>query len=143
MISSTKPKRMAPSAILKASVAKHLGVASSAGPYILGDPGADSGDEEKSKRAEKYMVRRKIKNGEKSPWGQSLTRPVPNGRRRSGIGARKHVVPRGSSRRSLFFFVPYIFPPVQTFPRPHYLPLGLRGWFQTELDSSQSCYHYK
>ena len=52
---------------------------------ILGDPGADSGDEEKSKRAEKYMARRKVKNGEKSPWGQCLTRPVPNGRRRSGF----------------------------------------------------------
>ena len=52
---------------------------------ILGDPGADSGDEEKSKRAEKYMARRNVKNGEKSPWGQCLTRPVPNGRRRSGF----------------------------------------------------------
>ena len=31
------------------------------------------------------MVRRKVKNGEKSPWGQCLTRPVPNGRRRSGF----------------------------------------------------------
>ena len=47
---------------------------------ILGDPGADSG-----KRAEKYMARRKVENGEKSPWGQCLTRPVPNGRRRSGF----------------------------------------------------------
>jgi len=28
------------------------------------------------------MARRKVKNGEKSPWGQCLTRPVPNGRRR-------------------------------------------------------------
>ena len=52
---------------------------------ILGDPGADSGHEEKSKRAEKYMARRKVKNGEKSPCGQCLTRPVPNGRRRSGF----------------------------------------------------------
>ena len=26
------------------------------------------------------MARRKEKNGEKSPWGQCLTRPVPNGR---------------------------------------------------------------
>ena len=50
---------------------------------ILGDPGADSGDEGKSKRAEKHMARRKVKNGEKSPWGQCLTRSVPNGRRRS------------------------------------------------------------
>ena len=31
----------------------------------------------------KNMTRRKEKNGEKSPWGQCLTRPVPNGRRRS------------------------------------------------------------
>ena len=53
--------------------------------HILGDPGADSGDEEKSKRAEKYMARRKVKNDEKSPWGQCLTRPVPNGSRRSGF----------------------------------------------------------
>ena len=52
---------------------------------ILGDPGADSEDEEKSKRAEKYMARGKVKNGEKNPWGQCLTRPVPNGRRRSGF----------------------------------------------------------
>ena len=48
---------------------------------ILGDPGADKGGEGKSKRAEKiYTERRKVKNGEKSPWGQCLTRPVPNGR---------------------------------------------------------------
>ena len=29
------------------------------------------------------MARRKVKNSEKSPWGQCLTRPVPNGRHRS------------------------------------------------------------
>ena len=29
------------------------------------------------------MGQRKVKNGEKSPWAQCLTRPVPNGRRRS------------------------------------------------------------
>ena len=49
---------------------------------LLGDPGADSGGEGKSKRAEN-MARRKVKNGEKSPWGQCLIRLVPNGRRRS------------------------------------------------------------
>ena len=54
------------------------------GKDILGDPGADSGGEGKSKRAEN-MARRKVKNGEKSPWGQCLTRPVPNGRHRSGF----------------------------------------------------------
>ena len=29
------------------------------------------------------MAQRKVKNGEKSPWGQCLTRPVPNGHRRN------------------------------------------------------------
>ena len=33
----------------------------------------------------KNVARRKVKNGEKSPWGQCLTRPVPNSRRRSGF----------------------------------------------------------
>ena len=31
------------------------------------------------------MARRKVKNGEKSNWGQCFTRPVPNGRRRPGF----------------------------------------------------------
>ena len=31
------------------------------------------------------MTRRIVKNGEKSLWGQCLTRPVPNGRRRPGF----------------------------------------------------------
>ena len=39
---------------------------------ILGDPGADSGDEEKSKRAEKYIARRKVKNGERAPGDNVL-----------------------------------------------------------------------
>ena len=33
----------------------------------------------------KNMARRKVNNGEKSLWGQCLTRPVPNDRRRSGF----------------------------------------------------------
>ena len=33
----------------------------------------------------KSKAQRKVKNGEKSPWGQRLTRPVPNGRRLSGF----------------------------------------------------------
>ena len=33
----------------------------------------------------KNVPRRKVKNGEKSPWGQCLTRPVPNGRSRSAF----------------------------------------------------------
>ena len=31
------------------------------------------------------MARRKVKNGEKSPWGQCLTRPVSNGHHRSAF----------------------------------------------------------
>ena len=31
----------------------------------------------------KNVARGKVKKDEKSPWGQCLTRPVPNGRRRS------------------------------------------------------------
>ena len=38
-----------------------------------------------SLKGQKNMARRKVKNGEKSPWGQCLTRPVPNGRRSSGF----------------------------------------------------------
>ena len=51
---------------------------------ILGDPGADSGGEGKL-NGRKNMTRRKVKNGKKSPWGQRLTTPVPNSRRRSGF----------------------------------------------------------
>ena len=42
----------------------------------------------------KNMARRKVKNGEKSPWGQCLTRPVLNGRRRCGfwLVPEKHKV---------------------------------------------------
>ena len=46
---------------------------------ILGDPGADSGGEGKSKQAENMAKKKKVKNLEKSPWGQCFTRPVPNG----------------------------------------------------------------
>ena len=38
-----------------------------------------------SLKGRKNVARRKVKNGEKSPWGQCLTRTVPNGRRRSGF----------------------------------------------------------
>ena len=33
----------------------------------------------------KNKARRKVKNSEKSPWGQCLTRPVPNSRHHSGF----------------------------------------------------------
>ena len=52
---------------------------------ILGDPGAVSGDGEKSKTGEKEFGRRKVKNEEKSPWGQGFKGPVPNGRGSSGF----------------------------------------------------------
>ena len=52
--------------------------------HILGEPGADSGGQGKSKRAGKYGTK-KSKERRESPWGQCLTRPVPNGRRRSAF----------------------------------------------------------
>ena len=33
----------------------------------------------------------------------------------------------------LYFSSCLIFPPVSTFPRPHYLPLGVRGWGKSIL----------
>ena len=36
----------------------------------------------------------------------------------------------------LYFSSCLIFPPVYTFPRPHYLPLGLRGWSRGGLEPS-------
>ena len=52
---------------------------------ILGGPGAVTGGEKKSKRERKKFGRRKVKNDEKSPWGQVLNGPVPNGRGSSGF----------------------------------------------------------
>ena len=51
---------------------------------ILGDPGAVSGGRE-SKQARKKFGRTKVKNENKSPWGQSFNGPVPNGRSNSGF----------------------------------------------------------
>ena len=98
----------------------------------------------------KNMARRKVKNGEKSPWGQCLTRPVPtvaavlasdccqktcvflapirsqNGGDRWNWSGK--TLSPGALLAVLYFSSSHIFPPVQTFPRPFYLPLGLRGW---------------
>ena len=94
---------------------------------ILGDPGADSGDEGKSKRAEKYGTK-KSKERREDPLG---TMSYQTSSKRSPpfwllIGARKPLVrhcPKGSSRRSLLFFVPY-FPARLDFPSP---PLSAPG----------------
>ena len=54
---------------------------------ILGNPGADSRGEGKSKRAGKYGTKKSKEQPEEpwGQWGQCLTRPVPNGRHRSGF----------------------------------------------------------
>ena len=52
--------------------------------HILGDPGADSGGEGKSKQAGKYGTK-KNKERREEPWGQCLARQVPNGRCHSGF----------------------------------------------------------
>ena len=54
-------------------------------PPILGDPGAVSGDGEKSKTGEEKFGRRKVKNAKKSPWEQCFNGPVPNGQASSGF----------------------------------------------------------
>ena len=96
----------------------------------------------------KNMARRKVKNGEKSPWGHCLTRPVPNGRRRSafwlgrktqkfsgtnqkserrrpfGTGLVRHC-PQGLFSLFFTFLRAIFFHPFRLCP--HYLPLGLRG----------------
>ena len=51
---------------------------------ILGDPGADSGDEGKSKRAEKYGTK-KSKERREEPLGTMSYQTSSNGRRRSGF----------------------------------------------------------
>ena len=51
---------------------------------ILGDPGADSGDEGKSKRAEKYDTK-KSKERPEEPLGTMSYQTSSNGRRRSGF----------------------------------------------------------
>ena len=52
--------------------------------YILGDPGADKGDEGKSKRAEKYDTK-KSKERREEPLGTMSYQTSSNGRRRSGF----------------------------------------------------------
>ena len=105
-------------------------------PLILGGPGADSGDEEKSKRVEKYMARRKVKNGEKSPWGQCLTRPVPSfsgtnqkpeRRRPFGTGLVRHC-PQGLFLPFFTFLRAIYFSARLDFSSSPLSALGLRGW---------------
>ena len=52
--------------------------------HILGDPGADSGDAGKSKRAEKYGTK-KSKERREEPLGTMSYQTSSNGRRRSGF----------------------------------------------------------
>ena len=75
------------------------------------------------------MARRKVKNGKKSPWGQC---PYQTSSKRLPpfsllIGARK----------LLCFSVQSEGRTAATFPRPHYLPLGLPGCFH--IDHSAPC----
>ena len=98
------------------------------------------------------MARRKVKNGDKNPLG---TMSYQTSSKRSPpfwllIGARKLLCFSAQSEARmaatvwnwplktlspgvllavLYYSSCRIFPPVQTFRRPHYLPLGLRGCF--------------
>ena len=87
--------------------------------FILGDPGADSGGEGKSKRVEKCGTNKSKERREASSvaavlpsdWAEkhnSFLAPIrsQNGGDRLEL-VWKDIVPRGSCRRSLLFFVPY------------------------------------
>ena len=114
--------------------------------HILGDPGADSGGEGKSKRAEKYGTK-KSKERREEPLGTmsyqtSSKRSLPfclligarkllcfsaqsEGRMAATVWnwSGKTLSPRGSFRRSLLFFMPY-FSARLDFPLP---PLSAPG----------------
>ena len=49
---------------------RHLTIASTAFS-ILGDPGADSGGAKENLNGRKLITRRKLKNGEKGPFGSN------------------------------------------------------------------------
>ena len=57
----------------------------------------------------------------------SGTNQKPEWRRPFGTGLVRHCPQGLFSPFFTFLRSIYIFPPVKTFPRPHYLPLGLRG----------------
>ena len=112
---------------------------------ILGDPGADFGGEEKSKRAEKYGTKKSKERREEplgtmsyqtsSKWSPSFC--LLSGQKNTTVFWHQSEVRRaatvwnflspGALLAVLYFPSCRIFPPVQTFPRHHYLPLGLRG----------------
>ena len=52
---------------------------------------------------------------------------------------RKNMARRKVKIAVLYFSSRHIFPPVWTFPRPHYLPLGLRGW--SRENARQKCFY--
>ena len=118
--------------------------------FILGDPGADSGDEGKSKRVEKCGAK-KSKERREEPLG-TLSYQTSSKRSRPFwllIGARKTQVfwhqseartaatvwnwsgktmSPGALLAVLYFSSFHIyFSALLDFPRPHYLPLGFRG----------------
>ena len=60
----------------------------------------------------------------------SGTNQKPERRPPFGTGLVRHCPQGLFSPFFTFLRSIYIFPPVYTFPRPHYLPLGLRGWLE-------------
>ena len=121
--------------------------------FILGDPGADSGGEGKYKRVGKYGMKKSKEwreepqgtmsyqtSSKRSPlfWlliGQKNTKVFwhcnqkPGRRRLFGTGLVR-LCPQGLYSPFVTFLLCAIFfrPFRSTFPRTHYLPLGLRGW---------------
>ena len=71
--------------------------------HILGDPGAVSGAGDKVKTGGKKFDEQKVQTKNRSPWGQTLYGPVPNGRAntRSWLGRKPFVFfcPIGGQQR--------------------------------------------
>ena len=75
--------------------------------YILGDPGADSGDDGKSKRAKKYGTKKKKERREETGTNQK-----PQRRRPFGTGLVRHCPQGLFSPFFTFLRSLYICPPV-------------------------------
>ena len=77
----------------------------------------------------KNKARRKVKNGEKSPWDNVL----PDQFQTVAAVLASDLSPGALLAVLYFSFVPY-FSACLDFPRPHYLPVGLRGWISASED---------
>ena len=84
----------------------------------------------------KNMTRRKVKNGDKSPWGQCLTRPVPNGSCCSAFWLGRKTQPFSGTNQKSEWRRPFGTGRVRHCPQGLFLPFFtfLCATFSTRLD---------